>query len=76
MAHFGRLRQIIRERSAPPVAAGPSQRTFTKSLGAILLPLHWAVVLAIAAVWFWQHGSSPLGLLFCIAWGPRSPPCG
>jgi len=69
MENFARLRQIIRERTTPAATTGSHQRVFAKSLGAILLPLHWPVVFVIVAAWFWRHGSSPLALLFGIAWG-------
>ena len=54
---------------ATPLTTGPPQRVFAKSVGGILLPLHWPVVFAIVAAWFWRPGSSPLALLFAFAWG-------
>ncbi|HEY3097976.1 MAG TPA: hypothetical protein VGL14_03655 [Methylomirabilota bacterium] len=69
MDNFARLRQIIRERTTPPATTGPPQCVFAKSLGAILLPLHWPGVFVLVAAWFWRHGSSPFALVFGIAWG-------
>jgi hypothetical protein len=69
MENFARLRRLIRDRTTPAAPAGPPPRVFAKSLAAILLPLHWPVVLITVAAWFWRQGASPYALLFGIAWG-------
>jgi hypothetical protein len=68
MENFARFRGLIRERTARAAPTGPPQRVFAKSLGAMLLPLHWPVVFILVAAWFWRQGASPYGVLFGVAW--------
>jgi hypothetical protein len=50
MENFGRLRQMIRERTTPPATAGPPRRVFARSPGSILLSLHWPLIVDTVAV--------------------------
>lgn len=69
MENFARLRQIIRERTAPPPTAGPAQRVFVRSAASMLLSLHWPLIFVVVAAWFWRLGASPLAMLWGIGWG-------
>jgi hypothetical protein len=69
--NFGRLRQMIRERTAPPATAGPPRRVFARSPGSILLSLHWPLIVVMVCVWAWGQDAprAVYGVLWGVAWG-------